>query len=98
MFLRERLLPFIRRSTPPHLDPEDILDDTFLGVWAGLARLRDDEALLAYARRIAQRLIERSRGLGVYPPVFAERAKKAERDPALGVWRPRSFWWHCSTI
>ena len=59
LYLREHLLPQIRRHTPLSMDPEDVFEETILTVFKHLRQLRDDEGLLSYAAQVARHLLAR---------------------------------------
>ncbi|MCD8313768.1 MAG: RNA polymerase sigma factor, partial [Bacteroidales bacterium] len=50
---QERLYWHIRRFTLSHDDTDDLLQETFIKIWAALPTFREDSKLLTWAYRIA---------------------------------------------
>ena len=51
----------VRRVAPATVDPDDVVSQTVMVVFDTIAHLRDDAKLVAYALRIASRIIDRER-------------------------------------
>lgn len=74
------LRAFFRRRVPDEHEAEDLLQDTFVRLHAGLGDLRDEERLAAWVFRIARRVLADHRR-GAATPGTLESEPPADPEP-----------------